>query len=145
MQNRTKLKQALKGVINCCKLEIVFKCQTMLSNSFHYKDPIPKDLKSSVVYKFQCGIRYLDIRSGEQIGVSPLTGKKVKPTNNGAICDHLLRCNFLPSFDNFSILAHKNKKYLVEIKESLIISKACLIGTLILQLCTYLIKSSNKF
>ena len=117
----------------------------MLSNSFHYKDPIPKDLKSSVVYKFQCGIRYLDIRSGEQIGVSPLTGKKVKPTNNGAICDHLLRCNFLPSFDNFSILAHKNKKYLVEIKESLIISKACLIGTLILQLCTYLIKSSNKF
>ena len=133
MQTRTKLKQALKGVLNCCKLEIVFKCQTRLSNSFRYKDPIPKDLISGVVYKFQCGlcnesyygesIRHLDIRSGEHIGVSPLTGKKVKPSNNSAICDHLLHCNFLPSFDNFSVLAHENKKYLLQIKESLLIMR----------------------
>ena len=54
LQNRTKLQQALKGVLNCCKLEIVFKCQIMLSNSFRYNDPIPKDLISGVVYKFQC-------------------------------------------------------------------------------------------
>ena len=57
-----------------------------------------KDLISGVVYKFQCGlcsksyycesIRHLDIRSGEHIGVSPLTGKKVKSLNNSAICDH---------------------------------------------------------
>ena len=57
------------------------------------------------------------------IGVSPLTGKKVKPSNNNAICDHLLHCNFLPSFDNFSVLAHENKKYLLEIKESLLIMR----------------------
>ena len=129
LQTRTKLQQALKGVLNCCKLEIVFKCQTRLSNSLHYKDPIPKDLISGVVYKFQCGlcndsyygesIRHFDIRSGEHTGVSPLTGKKVKPSNSSAICDHLLHCNLLPSFDNFSVLAHENKKYLLEIKESL--------------------------
>ena len=63
-----------------------------------------QDLISGVVYKLQCGlgtesyhgesIRHLDIRSGEHIGVSPLTGKKVKPSNNSAICDHLLHCNF---------------------------------------------------
>ena len=133
LQTRTKLQQALKGVLNCCKLEIVFKCQARLSNSFRYKDPIPKDLISGVVYKFQCGlcnesyygesIRHLDIRSGEHIGVSPLTGKKVKPSNNSAICDHLLHCNFLPSFDNFSVLAYENKKYLLEIKESLLIMR----------------------
>ena len=52
-------------------------------------------------------IRHLDIRSGKHIGVSPFTGKKVKPSNNSAICDHLLNCNFLPSFDNFSVLAHE--------------------------------------
>ena len=56
LQTRTKLQQALKGVLNCCKLEIVFKCQAKLSNSFRYKDPIPKDLISGVVYKFQCGL-----------------------------------------------------------------------------------------
>ena len=67
-------------------------------------------------------IRNLDIRSGEH-SVSPLTGKKVKPPNNSAICDHLLHCNFLPSFDNFFVLAHKKKKYLLEIKESLLIMR----------------------
>ena len=133
MQTRTKLKQALKGVLICYQLEIVFKCQTRLSNSFRYKDPIPKDLISGVVYKVQCGlynesyygesIRHLDIRSGEYIGVSPVTGKKVKPSNNSAIFDHLLHCNFLPSSDNFSVLAHENKKYLFEIKERLLIMR----------------------
>ena len=132
LQTRTKLQQTLKGALSCCKLEIAFKCQTRLSNSFRYKDPIPKDLISGVVYKFQCGLcnesyygesnRHLDIRSGEHIGVSPLTGKKFKP-NNSAICDNLLHCNFLPSFDNFSALAHENKKYLLEIKESLLIMR----------------------
>ena len=119
LQTRTKLQQTIKGVLNCCKLEIVFKCQTRISNFFRYKDPIPKDFISGVVYKFHCGlcnesyygesITHLDIRSGEHIGVSHLTEKKVRPTNNSAICDHLLHRNFLPSFDNFSVLAHENK------------------------------------
>ena len=133
MQTRTKLQQALKGVLNCCKLEIVFKCQTKLSNSFRFKDPIPRDLISGVVYKFQCGhcngsyygksIRHLNIRSEKHIDVSPLTGKKAKPINNSAVRDHLLYCNYLPSFDNFSILSHENKKFLLEIKKSLLIMR----------------------
>ena len=119
LQTRTKLQQVLKGVLNCCKLEIVFKCQRRLSNSFRYKDPIPKVLISIAVYKFQCGlcnesyygesIRHLNIRSGEHIRVPPLTEKKLKPSNNSAICGHLLHCNFLPSFDNFNVLVHEKK------------------------------------
>ena len=44
---------------------------------------------SGVVYKFQCGlckesyygecIRYLALRTGEHIGISPLTNKRVQP------------------------------------------------------------------
>ena len=68
-------------------------------------------------------MRHLDIRSGEHIDVSPLTRKKVKLSNNSAICNHLLHRNFLPSFDNFSVLAHENKKYLLEIKESVLIMR----------------------
>ena len=45
-----------------------------------------------------------------------LTRKKAEPSNNSAVCDHLLHYNFLPSFDDVSILAHKNKKHLLEIK-----------------------------
>ena len=112
---------------------IIFKCQTRLSHSFRYKDPIPKDLISGVVYKFQCSlcnesyygesIRHLDIRSGKHIGLSPLTGKKVIPSNNSDISVRFLHCNFLPSFNNFRVLAHENKKYLLEIKETLLIMR----------------------
>ena len=34
----------------------MFKNKTRLGNDFHFKDPIPKDLTSGVVYKFQCGL-----------------------------------------------------------------------------------------
>ena len=71
LQSRTKLQQTLNAVLNCCKLELVFKCQTRVSSSFRYKDPISKDLISGVAYKFQFGlcnesyynegIRHLDI------------------------------------------------------------------------------------
>ena len=111
----------MDSVLNCRKLEIVFKCQTRPSNLFCYKDPTPKDLIFAVVYRFQCGlcnefyygksIRHLDIRSGEYIGVLPLTGKKIKPSNNSAICDHLLHWNILPSFDNFFFSSWKQKVF----------------------------------
>ena len=133
LQTRTKLQQALKVVLSCCKLELAFKCQTKLSNSFQLKDPIAKDLLSGVVCKLQCGlcnysyygecIRHLDIRSGEYKAVSPLTGRKVKPVINSAVLDHSLHCNYLSSFDNFSILYHENKKFLFEIKESVLIMR----------------------
>ena len=96
MQIITKLPQALKSALNCCKLENAFKCQTSLSCFFSYKDPIPKDLIPAVVYKFQCGLwnescygksrRHFNIKSREHIGVPPLTRKKVKPSNNSAAC-----------------------------------------------------------
>ena len=133
LQTRFKLQQVLKCVLNFCKLKIAFKCQTRLSNCFRYKDLTPKDLISGVVYKFVWGlcnesyydesIRHLDVRSGKHIDVSPLTWKKIKPSSNNALYDNLLRCNFLTSFVNFSILARGNKKYLLETKESLVIMR----------------------
>ena len=119
--------------MNCCKLEIAFKCQTKLSNCFPFKECISKDLIYGNVYKCQshicnkshCGgsIRHLDIRYGKHIGVSPLTKKKFRPVNNSAAHDHLLYCIYLSSFDNFSIFARENKKFLLEIKESLLIMR----------------------
>ena len=53
--------------------------------------------------------------------MSTVTGKKIKPSNCNTVCDHLFHRNFLHSFDKFSILAHENKKHLLEIKEILLI------------------------
>ena len=95
-------------------------------------DNVPKELTSGVVYKFQCGlwnescygecVRHLNVRIGEHIGVSPLTRKKVKPKGS-AVSDHLLLCKHSPSFENFSVLTKENKKFLLQLKESLLIMK----------------------
>ena len=131
LQTRAKLKKSLKNILNCCKLQIVFKNKTTLGNKFHFKDQIPKDLTSVVLYKFQCGLcsesyygeymRHLNIRIGEHIGISPLTGKQVKPKNS-SVADYLLLCNHSASYDDFKI-TRENKKFLLELKESLLIMR----------------------
>ena len=90
----------------------------------------------------------LDIRSGKYIdSMTPLTRKKVKPINNSALRDHLLHCNYLPSCDIVSILGHENKKFLSEVKESLLImkDKTSLKESLVLHLCSNLIKYPKDF
>ena len=55
LQTRTKLRKSLQGILNCCKLHIVFKSQNKLAKTFRFKDRIPNELTSGVVYKFKCG------------------------------------------------------------------------------------------
>ena len=55
--------------------------------------------------------------------MSPITGKKVEPMKNSAVGDHLVHCSYLPSFDNFRILAHEKKKFILEITEGLLIMR----------------------
>ena len=131
LQTKTKLQNVLKRVLGCCKIQIVFKNQRNLSNVFRFKDRLPYELISHVVYKFQCGRcnssyigetdRHLKVRSGEHIGISPLTFNKVKPSAESSVRDHLLLCDLSPSFDEITILTHGNNKFLLEIKESLLI------------------------
>ena len=56
-------------------------------------------------------IKHLHERSGEQIGLSPAAGKKVKPTSNSAIFGHVIYSNYIPYFFNSSILAHANENF----------------------------------
>ena len=110
----------------------MFKNKVRLGNNFPFKDRIPNDLISGVVYKFQCGlcnesyyrkcVRHLNVRTGEHIGISPLTKKHDKPKNS-SIADHLLFCYHSASYDDFSIPTHENKKFSLELKNSLLIMR----------------------
>ena len=132
LQTRIKLKKSLKNILNCYKLQIVFKNKTRLGNNFHFKDQIPKDLTSGVVYKFQCGlcnesyygecVRHLNVKIGEHVGISPFTEKHVEPKNR-SVSDHLLFCNHSASYDDFSILMRESKEFLLELNESLLIMR----------------------
>ena len=124
LQARTKLRKSPKGLLNSCKLQIVFKSQSKLSNVFRFKDHLPSDLVSGVVDKYMCGRcnstnygepdRHLKVRSGEHIGISPLTFKKTKPSKESTICDHLLNCNNILSFEEFTIVTNQNHKFVLE-------------------------------
>ena len=132
LQTRTKFSKSLKRILNCCKLHIVFKSQDKLAKDFCLKDLLPKELPSGVLYKYQCGlcnesyygkcVRHLNVRIREHIGISPLTRNKVK-SKDSAVSDHLLLCKHSSSFENFSILTNENKKFLLELKESVLIMR----------------------
>ena len=102
------------------------------SNAFRFKDCIPKELTSGVVYKFQFGlcnesyhgeyVRHLNVEIGEHIRISSLTKKKVK-SKDDAVSNHLLLCNHSLSFEIFFVLTMENRKFVSELKERLLIMR----------------------
>ena len=90
-------------------------------------------------------VRNLDLRIGEHVALSPFIKKQVKP-KNCSIDNHLLFCNHVASFDGFSILMRVNKKFILELKENLVImrDRKSLNGTLHWHHCTYSGRPSNK-
>ena len=63
-------------------------------------------------------VRHLAVRSGEHIGISLLTNKRVQPRKDNAVCHHFLNCSYSLTFEDFNVLRHEKKNYLLEPKES---------------------------
>ena len=107
--------------------------QVTYSNIFTFKDKIPTFLRSGIVYKFQCGScngtyygktkRQFKVGICEHLGISALTGKRVKGDDDFAIKEHLLFCYHTPDFEDFSILATNNNDFNVTLMESLVINR----------------------
>ena len=83
---RTRLQNSINKNLLFCKIKVIFKSTTRLSNFFHFKDKVLFfNLHSDVVCKFSRGrcnatycsetCRHLNIRVGEHSGVSPLSRK----------------------------------------------------------------------
>ena len=131
LQTTTKMQKFIKGVLNCCKFQVVFKNQNKLCNNCCFRDLVRQILTSGVVYKFQrglcnesCYIEYvwhLAVRIGKHIAISPLTNRRKQRRIDCAVYHHLLNCNYLATFECVSVLCHKNKKTLLELKRTLII------------------------
>ena len=128
---RRRLKNSISKNLPYCKIRVVFKSSTRISNFFQFKNKMPYCLRSNVVYEFSCGrcngtyygktCRYLSVRSGEHSAVSPLTGKKLKLKKSTTVKEHMLfliilylltTSKFWPPVTNIHI----------KVKESLLIS-----------------------
>ena len=97
-------------------------------------------LLSGLVYKYKsdgCNATYygktkrdFKVRTCEHLGISHLTEKKVRIYNNKlmAIQEHLLCCNYSPSYEKISILTWESNDFKLKTMESLLIArdKPCL-------------------
>ena len=57
------------------------------------------------------------------MGISKLTGKRLKCVKQSAVSDHLLECNCSTDFDHFDILASDANKFRLLIKERLLFKR----------------------
>ena len=55
------------------------------------------------------------------MGVSVHTGKNIKSTKYSAVRDHMLLCNNIVSFEDFSVLANRINGFRIKLQEILLI------------------------
>ena len=98
----------IRNRIQCClkknapvfNLKAVFQSRKWLSMLFTFKDKISKMLHSNLVYKFKYNIcndiycgktkHHFKVGACEHLGITHLTGKKVKSQNESAVFDHIV-------------------------------------------------------
>ena len=125
---RKRLQSCIRNHLPYCSLRIAFQSKTRLSSLFCFKDIIPKEIRSHLVYKFTCSCcnatyygeseRHFFVRASEHLGMTPLTGKRVKNPKKSAIFDHILLKGHDASFEDFTILLKENNKFKLHLKES---------------------------
>ena len=127
---RTKLRRTIERNLPFCKLKIIFRSKCRLNTLFHFKDSLEKKIRSGIIYRYRCSncnvtyygktFRHFYTRAAEHMGISNLTGKRLKNVKQSAISDHLLQCNCTINFDNFDILAAESNKFRLLLVESLL-------------------------
>ena len=129
-----KLQKLFGGKLTSCNLKIVLTSPVRVKGFSIFKNKLPKMLLSGLVNKHKCGScngayygktkSHLKVRFCEHLGISHLTWKKVKIDHSKltAIQEHLLFCNYSPSFENFPILTRESNDVKLKIMESLLIA-----------------------
>ena len=112
---------------------IVLSNNYRICNLFNFKDRLPLELRSSLVYKFSCTqcvssyigstSRALAVRVSEHKGVSVRTGRMLAAPSHSNIREHVYKCNSPLSIDQFKILESCNNNIDLRILESLYIYK----------------------
>ena len=110
MQLRTHLVNSIESNLKFCKLKVIFQSPCKLNSLFRYKDSLQKKSRSEIVYRYMCSnykvtyygktYRHFFTGAAEHIGISNLTGKRLKCVKQSTVSDHLLECNCSIYFDH---------------------------------------------
>ena len=136
LQIRKKLRLIVSTRLPECKLRVVFKIQNRLRNKFQFKDYIPNELKSNILYKYTCSrcnaryegetVRHSHVRFCEHLGITPYFGKPCKrKVINSPIHDHITNTGHNGTLENFEITGGGSHytKFQLQVMESLLINK----------------------
>lgn len=112
---RNRLCQLMKVHYPQLSIRVIFKASKTIQNYFRIKDIVTSDLKSSIVYKYQCGgcnstyvgktLRHLRARRSEHLGRSFRTGERLSKPPFSAIRDHSVEQDHQILLENFSVLS----------------------------------------
>ena len=133
---RNNLVKSFRKIMPFCNIKVIFKTSNRLSSYFKYKDSFPKSLISGVVYKYTCAkcklsyigytARYWEKRLEEHTHISSRTGKPLSGMQIFAPMQHTRkaegRCGKV-SRDDFEFIGGGGGRYLLQVKESLMIQK----------------------
>ena len=127
---KSALEKTIRDIFPCVNLKVVFRIKNRLTSKFTFKDKISREMHSLFRYKFQCSScdatyygktqRYFKVRVSEHMEVSARTCKNIKSTKNSAVRDHMLVCNNIVSFEDFSGLANGTNDFRIKLQGSLL-------------------------
>ena len=110
-------------------LRVLYQSCNTVGSHFSYKDKIPEECVSNLIYKYTCdsckavyiGKTQLQFRCciAQHMGVSPRTGEGVKTKAASDIRDHSLKCRTHIKTENFQILDRLHTKNGLLLLESL--------------------------
>ena len=129
---RSALEKTICNFLSCVSLKVISRIKNRLSSKFTFKNKISKEICSVLCYKFQCSYnatyygktkRHFKVCVSEHMGVSACTGKNIKSTKNSAVRDHMLVCNSIVSFEDFSVLSNGTKDFRIKLQEILLIHR----------------------
>ena len=128
-----RVKKLFDEFIPHIKIVFVFETQRRISNFFRFKDVIPKDFDSHLIYWFKCpscNAGYVGesrvhhiVRNSQHLGISEFTGDPLSVTFGvpTTVTKHIRAKNCACSLDNFSIIGRERDYRHRLIKESLFI------------------------
>ena len=118
-----------------CQFNFIFSSPKRLKNLLVFKDRLPLNLRSFVIYKFKCSscdatyigktFRHFRQRVGEHIGQSHLTDKTFKNRMVTAVSQHSVEEKHKACWDDFEVIGveHSRNDLHLKLKESLLIKK----------------------
>ena len=134
-----KLQKLFNDKLTSCNLKIIFTSPVRVKSFFTFKDKLTEILLSGLIYKYKCGAcnatyydktkRHFKVRICKHLGISHLTGKKLKIDNKlTTIQKHPWCYNYSPSYEDFSMLTRESNDFKLKLMESLLIArdKLCL-------------------